>query len=149
MKIRLIAVGDKPRSWVREGFDHYARRLPSQAALELIQIPTARARTPALQAEKILAALSPRDWVVALDEQGAACDTHAMATKLQTWQLQARDVAILIGGADGLDSSCLARADETLSLSTLTFPHELVRVIVAEQLYRAWSILSGHPYHRG
>jgi 23S rRNA (pseudouridine1915-N3)-methyltransferase len=86
--------------------------------------------------------------VVALDCGGAACTTQQLAAKLEHWRVQGRDVAFLVGGADGLDASCLSRADEVMSLSKLTFPHELVRVILAEQIYRAWTILSRHPYHR-
>lgn len=148
MKIRLIAVGDKPRPWVRDGFQEYARRLPTQTPLELVQIPAGRGQSPEQQSQRILKALRGNDWVVALDERGAACSTRQLADKLGDWRMQGRDIAILVGGANGLGRTCLDRANETLSLSTLTFPHELVRVIVAEQLYRAWTILSGHPYHR-
>ena len=148
MKIRLIAIGDKPRPWVSEGFSEYARRLPPQTPLELVQIPAGKGSSRAQQGQRLLKALKREDWVVALDEHGSACDTQALAGKLADWRMDGKDIALLVGGADGLDPACLARADETLSLSTLTFPHELVRVIVAEQLYRAWSILSGHPYHR-
>ena len=148
MKIRLIAVGDKVRPWVRDGFQEYARRLPSQTPLELVQIPAGRGQSSEQQGLRMLKALRSNDWVVALDERGAACSTLQLADKLGDWRMQARDVAVLVGGANGLGVSCLDRANETLSLSTLTFPHELVRVIVAEQLYRAWTILSGHPYHR-
>jgi len=148
VKIRLIVVGDKPRPWVSEGFQDYARRLPPQTPLELVQIPAGKGRTRAEQGQRLLKALRDGDWVVAFDEHGTACDTPALAGKLGDWRMQGRDVALLVGGAEGLDAACLSRADEKLSLSTLTFPHELVRVIVAEQLYRAWTILSGHPYHR-
>jgi 23S rRNA (pseudouridine1915-N3)-methyltransferase len=96
----------------------------------------------------LLKALRADDWVVALDEGGSTCDTQALADKLADWRMEGRDIAMLVGGADGLPAVCLERADETLSLSKLTFPHELVRVIVAEQIYRAWTILAGHPYHR-
>ena len=148
MKIRLIAVGDKPRSWVSEGFQEYARRLPSQTPLELVEIPAGKGRPRAEQGQRLLKALRADDWVVALDERGSTCDTQALADKLADWRMEGRDIAMLVGGADGLPAACLERADETLSLSKLTFPHELVRVIVAEQIYRAWTILAGHPYHR-
>lgn len=148
MKIRLIVVGDKPRSWVSEGFAEYARRFPPQTPLELQQIPAGKGRTRADQGQRLLKLVRAGDWVVALDEHGSACDTQGLAGKLADWRMSGRDIALLVGGADGLDPICLERADETLSLSTLTFPHELVRVIVAEQLYRAWTILAGHPYHR-
>ncbi len=148
MKIRLIAVGDKPRSWVTEAFDDYARRLPRELSLDLVQIPTAKARTRASQGERALKAVDRQDWVVALDETGRSCDSADLAAKLDGWRNEGRTVALLVGGADGLDAKVLARANEVVALSNLTFPHELVRVIVAEQLYRAWTILSGHPYHR-
>jgi len=106
-------------------------------------------RARAEQAARLLRLVGRSDWVVALDVDGEGCSTQQLAQKLDHWRMQGRDVAFLIGGADGLDQSCLTRADEVISLSKLTFPHELVRIILAEQLYRAWTILSGHPYHRG
>ena len=150
MRFRLIVVGDKPPSWVSEGFREYARRLPPHMPLELVQVAAAGkgGKNRAGQAQRQLNVLNDRDWVVAFDEHGKACDTRAVSDRLSDWRMLGRDIALLVGGADGLDDACLSRADETLSLSTLTFPHELVRVIVAEQLYRAWTILSGHPYHR-
>jgi 23S rRNA (pseudouridine1915-N3)-methyltransferase len=105
-------------------------------------------RTRAEQARRLLKQLDQNDWVVALDCAGAACTTQQLAVKLEDWRMQGRDVVFLVGGADGLDASCLSRADEVMSLSKLTFPHELVRVILAEQIYRAWTIISRHPYHR-
>lgn len=122
--------------------------MPPQTPLELVEISTAKAASRLEQGQRLLKALRGNEHVVALDEHGAACDTRGLAGKLADWQMQGQDVALLVGGADGLDAACLERANETLSLSTLTFPHELVRVIVAEQLYRAWTIVSGHPYHR-
>ncbi len=154
MKLRIVAVGQKPPDWVAAGFADYARRLPRELALTLVEIPVApRKQLPVERArrqegERILEQLSPRDWVVALDVGGAALPTEGLAQRLDAWQLNGRDVAFLIGGPDGLDAACVARADERLSLSALTFPHGLVRVMLAEQLYRAWTLRSGHPYHR-
>lgn len=96
----------------------------------------------------MLAKISPREWVVALDTKGVACSTEQLAKKLANWRMQGGDVVLLLGGADGLASACHERANEVMSLSKFTFPHALVRIIVAEQLYRAWTLLTGHPYHR-
>jgi 23S rRNA (pseudouridine1915-N3)-methyltransferase len=154
VKIRLISVGERPRGWVTAGFDDYARRLPRANQLMLVEVPTgarknaSRKRVRARQAERLLKQVGQNDWVVALDGEGEGCSTHGFARKLDHWRMLGRDVAMLVGGADGLDPSCLARADEVMSLSELTFPHELVRVVLAEQIYRAWTVLSGHPYHR-
>ena len=92
--------------------------------------------------------LGPKDHVVALDVKGVAWSTEILAKKLDNWRMDGQDLALLVGGADGLDELCLQRADDVLSLSALTFPHALVRVVVAEQIYRAWTLLAGHPYHR-
>ena len=154
MKLRIVAVGQKPPDWVVAGFSDYARRLPRELALKLVEIPVApRKQLPVERArrhegERMLEQLSPRDWVVALDVGGVGFATEGLAQKLAAWQLQGRDVVFLIGGPDGLDPTCLERADERFSLSALTFPHGLVRVMLAEQLYRAWTLHSGHPYHR-
>lgn len=154
MKLRIIAVGQKPPEWVAEGFADYVRRLPREFGLKLVEIPVgSRKQLPVERArrhegERILEQLAPRDWVVALDVAGLPMTTEQFAAQLGEWQQQGRDVAFLIGGPDGLDPACLARADERLSLSALTFPHGLVRVMLAEQLYRAWTLRSGHPYHR-
>ncbi len=155
MKIRLIAVGQRPPGWVAEGFADYARRLPREMPLELVEVAPARhgtgppERARELEGRRLLAQTDTRDWVVALDERGKTWRTLDLAENLEDWRMQGRDVAILVGGADGLDDACRARADAVLSLSALTLPHALVRVVMAEQVYRAWTILSGHPYHRG
>jgi 23S rRNA (pseudouridine1915-N3)-methyltransferase len=154
VKLRIVAVGQKPPDWVVAGFSDYARRLPRELTLRLVEIPVApRKQLPVERArrqegERMLEQLSPRDWVVALDVGGAVFATEGLAQRLAAWQLQGRDVVFLIGGPDGLDPACLERADERFSLSALTFPHGLVRVMLAEQLYRAWTLHSGHPYHR-
>ncbi|NIP16233.1 MAG: 23S rRNA (pseudouridine(1915)-N(3))-methyltransferase RlmH [Pseudomonadales bacterium] len=154
MKIRVIAVGSRPRPWVVDGFREYARRLPREMPLSLVEVVPGGGRgrsaeqAMATESERLLNHLGPRDWVIALDVGGEGCSTRELALRLEEWRMQGQDVAFLIGGAEGLAPACLARADMTLSLSRLTFPHEMVRVMVAEQIYRAWTILSGHPYHR-
>jgi 23S rRNA (pseudouridine1915-N3)-methyltransferase len=152
--MRVIAVGQRPPAWVENGFDDYARRLPRELSLKLIEIPVASRRELPIErarrqeGERICAELTPRDWVIALDVEGRTQTTTALADRLGHWMQQGRDLAFLIGGPDGLDDACLARADERLSLSALTFPHGLVRVMLVEQVYRAWTVRSGHPYHR-
>ncbi len=140
--------------WVRVAYQEYAGRLGAACALRLIEVPAARrgreSRGPLeVEGERVLKAIPPSAWVVALDERGDAWTTQDLARQLSHWQHLGRDVALLCGGADGLAPRCLARADRRWSLSPLTLPHALVRVIVAEQMYRAQSLLDGHPYHRG
>ncbi len=156
MRVRVIAVGTRLPGWQKQGFQEYARRLPRECAMELTEIPAAtRAKSkPTKQAiqkesDRLLAALSKNDYVIALDQPGAQYDTEELAGLLDMWLAQGRDLAMLIGGADGLSDACRTRADLRWSLSDLTLPHGLVRVLVAEQVYRAWSILRAHPYHRG
>jgi 23S rRNA (pseudouridine1915-N3)-methyltransferase len=156
MRIKVIAVGTRLPGWQQQGFQEYARRLPRECALELTEIPAAtRTRSkPTKQAiqkesDRLLAAVAKNDYVVALDQPGAQYSSEDLSGLLATWLAQGRDLAMLIGGADGLSDACKSRADLRWSLSDLTLPHGLVRVMVAEQVYRAWSILHGHPYHRG
>jgi 23S rRNA (pseudouridine1915-N3)-methyltransferase len=154
VKLRIVAVGQRPPQWVAAGFAEYARRLPRELAIELVEIPVASrkaqpvARARREEGARMLEHAATRDWVVALDVSGATTTTEKLATKLSDWQREGRDIAFLIGGPDGLDAACIERADERLSLSALTFPHGLVRVMLVEQLYRAWTLHSGHPYHR-
>jgi 23S rRNA (pseudouridine1915-N3)-methyltransferase len=154
VKLRVLAVGTRMPGWVREGWEEYATRMPAQLPLVLTQIePGVRgAGSPraAIQAEgrKLLAALRPDDFVVALDERGGQMSTRELSAWLATRMQEGRDVALLIGGPDGLDPAVLARASLKWSLSRLTLPHALVRVVLAEALYRAHAVLSGHPYHR-
>ncbi len=156
MRIKVIAVGTRLPGWQQQGFQEYARRLPRECALELTEIPAAtRTRSkPTKQAiqkesDRLLAAVAKNDYVVALDQPGAQYSSEDLSGLLATWLAHGRDLAMLIGGADGLSDACKSRADLRWSLSDLTLPHGLVRVMVAEQVYRAWSILRGHPYHRG
>ncbi len=156
MNIHLISVGNRMPRWVREGFEEYAKRLPRECALKLVEIaPGHRGkgadidRTVREEGERILHAL-PRDCLVlALEVKGQAWDTEQLAHRLGDWLNGGRDVALLIGGPEGLAYGCRQRADLLWSLSPLTLPHPLVRVVVAEQIYRAWTVLNNHPYHRG
>ncbi len=155
MRLRLIAVGTRMPAWVQEGYAEYARRLPRELKLELVEIPVeARgknadiARLREAEGDKMLRAAGADSRLLAFDERGAVHDTLAWSKALQQWQQDGRDVALLVGGPDGLAPACLERAEARWSLSKLTFPHPLVRVLIAEQLYRAWSLTVGHPYHR-
>jgi len=153
MKLRLIAVGTRMPDWVIAGMRDYAKRLPRDCPLELVEAPLARrgadvARGKQEEGDRQLAAVGSRDRVIALCVEGQRWSTPQLAERLDDWRLEGRDVAFLVGGPDGLSPACLERAELKWSLSPLTLPHGLVRVVVAEQLYRAWSILSGHPYHR-
>ncbi|PWG64101.1 23S rRNA (pseudouridine(1915)-N(3))-methyltransferase RlmH [Sediminicurvatus halobius] len=155
MRLRLLAVGRRPPRWVREGMESFAERLPGYLRFELVEIAPGEARRGGdvararLQEAERLRAAAGEACVVALDERGDAWNTDQLARRLRGWLQEGRDTAFLVGGADGLDPSCLAAAEHAWSLSALTLPHMLVRVIVAEQLYRAWTLLEGHPYHRG
>lgn len=156
MRARLIAVGERMPAWVAEGFDEYVKRLSRDLPLELVEIkPGARgkgrdeARAMEHEGAALLAAL-PRDvHVVALDGRGAAWSSGQLSDRLSNWRMAGRDLAFLIGGPDGHAPAVLQRADQRWSLGPLTLPHMLVRLVVAEQLYRAVTILNGHPYHRG
>jgi 23S rRNA (pseudouridine1915-N3)-methyltransferase len=155
MQIHLIAVGTRMPAWVTQGYEDYARRLPRECALRLVEIPPGRrsrvqpiAQAVEEEGRRMLAAIPERTLVVTLEVGGRAWDTPALAGRLQEWLQSGRDIALLVGGPDGLSGDCLRRADLHWSLSALTLPHALVRVVLAEQLYRAWTILSGHPYHR-
>lgn len=155
MRINLIAVGGKMPGWVVEGYNEYAKRLPRELKLEVTEIPLSHRgkgvdlqRAIAKEAEQLLAAIDDREQVVALDVKGKPWSTEQLAEQLRGWQMSGSNVALLVGGPDGLSPECLRRADQRWSLSNLTFPHPLVRVVVAEQLYRAWSLLNHHPYHR-
>jgi len=154
VKLRLLAVGTKGPTWVAEAFADYNRRLPPAERLELLEIPAPSRRGGSLEralaeeGTRMLSRIGAVDHVVALDVMGRTCSTEALAAMLDDWRMRGNDVSFLIGGADGLHGSCRERANDVLSLSALTFPHHLVRVILVEQLYRAWTLLHGHPYHR-
>lgn len=155
MKIHLLAVGTKMPDWVTKGFKEYAHRLPARCSLHLKEIPAEkRAKNSNIkaikekEAEKLKAAIPGNCRVVALDVTGQIWSTEKLATRLQDWMMSGQDVALLVGGPDGLTRELLQLAQERWSLSKLTFPHPLVRVILAEQLYRAYTITENHPYHR-
>jgi 23S rRNA (pseudouridine1915-N3)-methyltransferase len=155
MKCRLIAAGTRLPEWITTGFEDYRRRLRTPLSLELIEIPVAQRRPgenpqPAIVREGavMLGAIKEGDYVVALDVGGQSMSTEQLRDWLARRLQAGRSLALLIGGPDGLAAACLARADQRWSLSALTMPHGLVRIVVAEQLYRAMSLLAGHPYHR-
>lgn len=141
--------------WVLEGCEDYSKRLPREYGFEFVEIPLGY-RGKGVPAEKaisqesdaILAQLDARDWVVALEVKGASWSTEKLAEQMGRWQMDGVNVCLLVGGPDGLSDACRQRANQQWSLSALTLPHPVVRVILAEQLYRAWSILNHHPYHR-
>lgn len=155
MRIRLIAAGTRLPDWVQTGFREYAERLPHECRLELREIPLGRrtrgadvGRAIREEGERMLSAIRSGERVVALDVAGRAFDTADLAGRLRAWLQDGRDIALLVGGPDGLAQTCLERCEQRWSLSPLTLPHGLVRIVVAEQLYRAWSMLTHHPYHR-
>lgn len=155
MRIKLLAVGDRMPAWVRSGTEEYTARFPREWRFELVEIPVAArgknadiARLKEAEAEKIAKALPRGAHLIALDERGESWSTLELAKIIQTAQRDALEICLLIGGPDGLAPGMLARAQQRWSLSRLTLPHALVRVLVAEQLYRAWSVLTNHPYHR-
>lgn len=155
MRISLIAVGTRMPAWVEAGVAEYRRRLPPEIGFDLREIALGRrgknadvARALAEEGAAMLAAIAPRDRVIALDVRGNSLSTEQLAARLARWQMDGDDVSLLVGGPDGLARACLERAAERWSLSALTLPHPLVRVLLAEQLYRAWTINQKHPYHR-
>ncbi len=155
MKIRVLAVGTKMPKWVNEGANEYLKRLPKDLPIEFVEIPLGnRAKNAdirrAIQKESkaILSQISAQDQVIALEVKGASWGTEKLATNLESWQMSGKNLVILIGGPDGLSNECRARADQHWSLSALTLPHPVVRIVLAEQLYRAWTVTQNHPYHR-
>lgn len=155
MKIRLLVIGTRPEDWVREAVALYLDRLPPHLKPEMVEMPLSLrssggdpAVAKAKESQRILQRLKPGDFVVALDERGKPWSSTDLARELGRWQNHQPSVALVIGGPEGLTDEVLARANQVWSLSALTFPHGLARVIVAEQLYRAWTILNGHPYHK-
>ena len=142
MRVRLIAAGTRLPAWIDAGVSEYGRRFGRGLKFELVEVPLAR------EAERMRAAIAPADYVVALEVGGRAMATPELARWLAARMAGGKDLALLVGGPDGLDTGLSARADFHWSLSPLTWPHGLVRIMVAEQLYRAHSVLLGHPYHR-
>lgn len=155
MRLKIIAIGTKMPAWVQAGFDDYVRRMPHELKVELIELTAGQRskgsdikRAMAKEGEAMLRAIGASDKVVALDVLGKPWSTAKLAHQLHSWKFDGCDYCFLIGGPDGLSAECLARADVTWSLSPLTLPHPVVRVVLAEQLYRAWTINVGHPYHK-
>ncbi len=155
MKLLIVAVGSRMPAWVDAAVAEYAKRMGRELPLELVEIkPQARragtsaANAMAQEAARIRAALPKQAQVIALDENGADITTRALSKQLERWMGDGRDVAFIIGGADGLDQELKSSAHQLLRLSSLTLPHALVRALLAEQLYRAMSLLKNHPYHR-
>ncbi len=155
MLLRLIAIGNKMPAWINEGFQEYAKRLPLGYKLKLIEIPAEKRskqvdikRLTESEGEKILSLIKPGNLVISLDVLGKSWSTPQLAEGLQKWHDASLDVDLLVGGPDGLSANCLQKSQLKWSLSPLTLPHPLVRVVIAEQLYRAWSIIQKHPYHR-
>ena len=154
MKLLIVAVGQRVPDWAQTAWDDYAKRFPPELKVELKAVKTEPRGSRSLQAlyaaerERIEAAIPRACRIVALDERGASLTTKALADKLKHWQLEADDVALVIGGPDGLDPAFKKLAHERIRLSDLTLPHAMVRVLLIEQLYRAWSVNAKHPYHR-
>ncbi|MEH6571312.1 MAG: 23S rRNA (pseudouridine(1915)-N(3))-methyltransferase RlmH [Halioglobus sp.] len=155
MRLGIIAVGGKMPTWVNDGVNEYDRRMPRELKPAWREIPLVRRgkdTTPdmlrAREGEKILKAIPAGDTVIALDVRGKRWSTEELAQQLKRWQMSGDNYSLLIGGPDGLSRECLERASARWSLSDLTMPHPLVRILLAEQLYRAWTINANHPYHR-
>ncbi len=155
MKINLISVGTRMPAWVESGVEEYAKRLPTDFAFSITEVPLGKRgksidieQVIRKESEAVLSRVRPQDYVVAMEVDGRALSTEGLAKRLDAIRMEGRNVALLVGGPDGLGEACRVRADELWSLSALTLPHPLVRILIAEQIYRAWSILNAHPYHR-
>ena len=155
MRFSVVAIGQRMPDWVARGWTEYAKRFPRGLELELKELPLghrSRSGKPGQardsESAALLAAVPASNYLIAMDGKGQQWSTQELAVQMQQWMQQGRDVSFLIGGPDGLDSNSLQRADARWSLGKLTLPHMLVRVILAEQLYRAWSVTQNHPYHR-
>lgn len=155
MRITVLSVGHKMPAWIAQGWAEYGKRLPPEIRLELVELkPEERTsgktveKAKALEGERVLAAVPAGAMLLALDERGRAVTTQGLAVMLADWMREGTHPAFAIGGADGHAEAVRERADKLVSLSALTLPHGLVRVLLAEQVYRAWSILANHPYHR-
>lgn len=155
MRIQLIAVGTKMPAWVEQGYQEYARRFGVDMALQLTEIAAGKRgknadikRILQKEGEQTLAAIPKGNRIVTLEVNGAPWSTPQLAQHMAKWQMDGRDVSLLIGGPEGLSPECIAASEQRWSLSALTLPHPLVRIVVAESLYRAWSLNNNHPYHR-
>jgi 23S rRNA (pseudouridine1915-N3)-methyltransferase len=155
VRVTILSVGHKMPAWIQEGFHEYARRMPPEIRVEMVELkPEERGagksaeKAKELEGERLIAAVPAGATLLALDEKGRAVTTQGLSVMLSEWMRDAVHPVFAIGGADGLSAAVKERSDKLISLSALTLPHALVRVVLAEQLYRAWSILARHPYHR-
>jgi len=155
MRIQMLAVGQKMPAWVNDGFETYAQRMPSDMPLELIELPMAkRVKNKSTdqyleaEAQSILKKLGNNHHIVVLDVKGKNHTTESLASRLSYWQTVGKNIALIIGGPDGLSDKITSMAQEKWSLSNLTLPHPMVRVIISEAIYRAWTVTNNHPYHR-
>jgi len=155
LRLKIIAIGTKMPDWVEAGCNEYLKRLPSELNIEIVELSLGQRgkgadikRAITREGKAMLKAIGVQDHVIALDVLGKSWSTEQLAGKLQEWQLSGDNFSLLIGGPDGLAPECLKRANSKWSLSALTLPHPLVRILLVEQLYRAGTINSGHPYHR-
>lgn len=154
MIFKIVSIGTKPPTWVREGFQAYADRMPRDFPILLREVAAPKhlsdsAQTKSEEAKRLNKEIDPQDFVVALDERGHSMHSRDLASQVLAWQEEGqRQIVFLIGGADGLAAELKARANMLLSLSSLTYPHYMVRIVLAEAIYRAWTIQIGHPYHR-
>ena len=152
--MRVLAIGTRMPQWVTDGADDYVKRLPREASIEWVELPASKRTRDTAESRMLEEAtaierrLKPQELIVILDVEGKVISTETIAETLATWQSDGSKIAFVIGGPDGLHSSLRAKASERWSLGRITLPHPLVRVILAEQLYRAWSINAGRPYHR-
>lgn len=155
MRLQIIAVGQKMPAWVTAGFQEYSKRFPADMRLELIEIAAGKRgknadiqRLTDKEGDLMLKAVARSARIVTLEVEGKLWSTHTLSKRMQAWQHDGRDVAFLIGGPEGLSQACQQASEEKWSLSPLTLPHPMVRVVMAEALFRAWSLLTNHPYHR-
>lgn len=155
MHIRVLAVGTRMPDWVNTGVKEYQKRLPREWRFEWLELPLGprgrsqdKRKAISVEAKSMLAAISKNDKVIALELKGKSWSTEQVSQALSNWQMSGQDIVILIGGPDGLAQSCIDRANQSWSLSALTLPHPLVRIILTEQLYRGWTLLNNHPYHK-
>lgn len=152
MKLNVLAVGNKMPDWIESGFMEYRKRMPRELSIELIEVKQAkdknREQSLISEYERIEKVLPAANYVIAMDEQGKQLSTQELAVSLENWMDLGKDITFIIGGAEGLHPEIKQKADQIMSLSKMTLPHALVRVLLAEQLYRATTILKHHPYHR-
>lgn len=155
MVIHFITVGQKMPKWVQDGYQEYAKRLPKACALKLIELPMASRgksnsvdRMKTEEAKRILEVVPKGARLIVLDEHGQQVTTKGLADKMEDWLASGQDIALIVGGPDGLEKSLIEQAQWKWGLSKLTLPHPMVRILVAEQIYRAWSVIQNHPYHR-